>query len=197
MIVYSLFLQPFAEYRRSKIADREDDYKKRRMNRQLNLGPTSYRERMIETALEREHDVLSLTTLDLASEAVRLMHLVAFILQRVIHEVEKKKKQEKEEAEKKLKERQEQLKEMEKQRKKEEKRKRKEEKKKLKEERKRKKRGTEGDDDSEEEDKEENKDAKEEKERKKRKKEEDEEERQAERRQITMAAHFKHQVSSC
>ncbi|ELR13709.1 U2 snRNP component prp10, putative, partial [Acanthamoeba castellanii str. Neff] len=47
---------PFAEYRKSRISDREDDYKKRRLQRQLSTTGSSYRDRMIETALEREHD---------------------------------------------------------------------------------------------------------------------------------------------
>jgi hypothetical protein len=50
-------VQPFAEYRKSRISDREDDYKKRRLQRQLSTTGSSYRDRMIETALEREHDV--------------------------------------------------------------------------------------------------------------------------------------------
>jgi len=103
---------PFAEYRKGRIADREDDYKKRRLARQLS-SVSSYRERMIESAQENQKI-------------------------RAVLEAEKKRKEEMEEAEKKLKERQEQLKQQEKLRRKEDKRKRKEEKKKEKRRKKRK-----------------------------------------------------------
>ncbi|KAL6079678.1 hypothetical protein QOT17_000792 [Balamuthia mandrillaris] len=106
---------PFAEHRVKKIVDRENDYKKRRFKRQLSPprdGSRSYREIMAEQNLDREHE-------------------------RVLQQVEKKKKEQKAEMEKQMKERREQLRREEKERRKLEKEKRKEERRK----RKRQKRG--------------------------------------------------------
>jgi len=165
---------PFAEYRKGRIADREDDYKKRRLARQLS-SVSSYRERMIESAQENQKI-------------------------RAVLEAEKKRKEEMEEAEKKLKERQEQLKQQEKLRRKEDKRKRKEEKKKEKR-RKKRKLGEDGkneDDDErdEVEEEEEEEDDGKSGEQKSEWDDEDEDERRARTMRTAMTAHFKHKEPS-